>query len=55
MSHVLPKARGLRMLFNLASDQVWFALAVAAGLIAAAELTELILLMNAPAYVPLGM
>ncbi len=54
MSHVLPM-RGLRTLVNLASDQVWFALAVAAGLIAAGELAELFLRLNAPAYIPLGM
>lgn len=48
MHIVLPAARGLRTLYSLSSDRLWFALAVVAGLILAGELVQLILSTGAP-------
>lgn len=54
MSFLVPAARGLRNLYALSSEQIWFLLAVLAGLILAAELVEVILLMNLPAVEQIG-
>ncbi|WP_165814447.1 hypothetical protein [Pararhodobacter oceanensis] len=48
MDYVLPAARGLRTLYALSIDRLWFALAVIAGLMIAAELAELFWAMQAP-------
>ncbi|GAB4267172.1 MAG: hypothetical protein Kow0013_16840 [Pararhodobacter sp.] len=48
MQHVLPAVRGLRTLYVLASDRVWFALAVAAGLVLAVELVSRLILPEMP-------
>ncbi|MFN4098789.1 MAG: hypothetical protein ACK4GT_03335 [Pararhodobacter sp.] len=48
MNHVLPAARGLHTLYALSSEKLWFALAVAGGLILAGELVEAFLLLDAP-------
>ncbi|MCW1932776.1 hypothetical protein [Pararhodobacter zhoushanensis] len=53
MHLVLPAAQGLRTLYALSSERLWFSLAVVAGLVLAAELAELILLLNAPMIEPL--
>jgi hypothetical protein len=48
MHHVYPAARGLRTLYALSSDRLWFALAVAAGLVLAVEVGELLILSQMP-------
>ena len=48
MNSILPAAQGLRTIYHLSSERLWFALAVVAGLVIAAELVELILLQRVP-------
>ncbi len=43
MQHVIPAARGLRTIFDLASDRVWFGIAVVVGLFLASWLGEMAL------------
>ena len=50
-----PVRHGLRNLYSLSSERFWFALATIAGLVLAAELVELIMLMNLPQVEMLGM
>jgi len=54
MNHVLPAVHGLRALYSLSSEKLWFALAVAGGLILAGELVEIFLLHNAPSMDLMG-
>ena len=54
MNLVLPAAQGLRTLYMLSSERLWFALAVVAGLVIAAEVAELILLLKTPVIEPLA-
>lgn len=49
MDFVLPAAQGLRTLYALSIDRLWFALAVIAGLMLAAELAEVVWAMQTPA------
>ena len=46
MHLVLPATQGLRSLYALSSERLWFALATLGGLVLAGELVEIILLMN---------
>ncbi|MCL4674657.1 MAG: hypothetical protein KJZ59_01185 [Pararhodobacter sp.] len=50
MQHVLPAARGLRTLYALTSDKLWFALAVITCLLIAGELAERALDTEAPNF-----
>ena len=40
MAHLAPVSRGLRMLYDIGSDRIWFMLAVALGLFAASWLVS---------------
>ncbi|MCB1388852.1 MAG: hypothetical protein KDK12_06880 [Rhodobacteraceae bacterium] len=55
MHLVLPATQGLRSLYALSSERLWFALATLGGLVLAGELVEIILLMNLPPVEMLGM
>jgi hypothetical protein len=55
MHLVLPATRGLRNLYALSSERLWFALATVVGLVVAAELVEVILLLNVPPVEMLGL
>jgi|GEM_PF-2413753 len=48
MQHVLPAARGLRTLYALASDKLWFALAVITCMLLAGEVAEFVILNSVP-------
>lgn len=55
MHLVLPATRSLRNLYALSSDRFWFILATVAGLIAAGEVVELLLMQNLPPVDMLGL
>ena len=52
MQHVLPAARGLRTFYTLASDKLWFALAVVACMLLAGQVAELMILNSIPNLEP---
>ncbi|MEZ5751658.1 MAG: hypothetical protein R3D60_06760 [Paracoccaceae bacterium] len=49
MSYVLPAAQGLRTLYVLSLDRLWFAAAVLLSLLVAGELVQLFLSGQLPA------
>lgn len=52
MHLVVPAVHSVRTLYALNSDRVWFALAVIAGLIVAAELAQWASVLMEPAFAP---
>jgi hypothetical protein len=48
MTTLVSATRGLRLVALMTSDRLWFALAVALGLIAAGQIVELLLIEAAP-------
>lgn len=50
MQHVLPSVRGLRTLYALSADRIWFALAVVACLLIASEIADRVVLNSAPIF-----
>jgi len=50
MHHVWPAARGMRTLYSLSSDRLWFALAVVTCLLLADALIERVASQVAPQF-----
>lgn len=50
MQLVLPAARSLRTLYTLASDKLWFAIAILSGFLFASKIASLLLTSTAPLY-----
>jgi len=48
MHYVLPAARGLRQLYALSSDRLWFTVAVLVSLLVATELAEVLMANQMP-------
>ncbi|MCB1404990.1 MAG: hypothetical protein KDK01_01700 [Rhodobacteraceae bacterium] len=55
MQTILPAARGLRTLYALSSDKLWFALAILACLLIAGEVAERAMSLDAPHFMGSGL
>ncbi|WP_323037312.1 hypothetical protein [Pararhodobacter sp.] len=52
MQHIFPSVHGLRTIYFLSSDKLWFTLAILTGLVIASEFVGLLPVDSAPLHDP---